>query len=284
MKEEISMPLKQEKTESGQIKWQVYIQPDMPEPFMDVLRQYEEFMNADKQDLNDENVREKIDSVDGEWRYLYAELCGAWLSAVSHGKEDAICYSLEDLTGDRYPELVMGYYFSLDDTILPKVVYYYSPTEGIKMECLSSYYTMVLYEDSVIEYISGGITYTETYLQFQEETESWQQVVCVAVDWDYETDSVRGYYWVDDVRRLTDNRPMSVEEYQKIIAQYATEPVELEWTSLILSSESIATQTEMITEDDDKTVSVPKVGAEKGSFFLSHIGDGEKCWVSLLAA
>ena len=106
------------------------------------------------------------------------------------------------------------------------------------MECRSSYYTMVLYEDSVIEYISGGVTYTETYIQFQEETASWQQVACVVVDWDYETDSVRGYYWGDDLSgHLTDNRPMSVEEYQKIIAQYAAEPVEPEWTPLILSSD-----------------------------------------------
>ena len=36
-----------------------------------------------------------------------------------------------------------------DDTILTEVVYYYSQTEGIKMECLSSYYAMALYEDSV---------------------------------------------------------------------------------------------------------------------------------------
>lgn len=51
------------------------IQPGMPEPFIEVLRQYEQFMNADKQDLNDEDVREEIDSADGKWRYLYDELC-----------------------------------------------------------------------------------------------------------------------------------------------------------------------------------------------------------------
>lgn len=233
--EEASMPLEHEKTESGQIKRQAYIQPGMPEPFIEVLRQYEQFMNADKQDLNDEDVREEIDSADGKWRYLYDELCGSWLSAVRRGEEDVIRYSLEDLTGDGYPELVMGYCLSSDDTICPEVVYYYSQTEGIKMECLSSYYTMELYEDSVIVYVSGGATYTETFIQFKEETESWQQVACIVVDWDYETDSVRGYYWGDDVSgNLTENRPMSVEEYQKIIAQYATEPVEPEWTSLIL--------------------------------------------------
>ena len=68
--EETSVPLEQEKTESGQRKWQVHIQPGMPEPFIEVLRQYEQFMNADIQNLNDEDVREKIDSVDGKWRYF----------------------------------------------------------------------------------------------------------------------------------------------------------------------------------------------------------------------
>ena len=56
---------------------------------------------------------------------------------------------------------------------------------------------------------------------------------------------------------------MSVEEYQKIIAQYATEPMELEWTPLFLSSEPIVTETEVITEDDDETFPVPKVDTEK---------------------
>lgn len=234
--EETSVPLEQEKTESGQMKWQVHIQPGMPEPFIEVLRQYEQFMNADIQNLNDEGVREKIDSVDGKWRYLYDELCGSWLAAAWRGEEDVIRYSLEDLTGDGYPELVMGYCRSSDDAVYPEVVYYYSRTEGIRMECLSSYYTMELYEDGVILYVSGGAAYTETFIQFQEEAECWQQVACIAVDWDYETDSVRGYYWGDDVSgNLTGNRPMSVEEYQKIIAQYAAEPVALEWTSLIRS-------------------------------------------------
>ena len=234
--EETSVPLEQEKTESGQRKWQVHIQPGMPEPFIEVLRQYEQFMNADIQNLNDEDVREKIDSVDGKWRYLYDELCGSWLSAAWRGEEDVIRYSLEDLTGDGYPELVMGYCRSSDDAVYPGVVYYYSRTDGIRMECLSSYYTMELYEDGVILYVSGGAAYTETFIQFQEEAECWQQVACIAVDCDYETDSVRGYYWGDDVSGdLTGNRPMSAEEYQKIIAQYAAEPVALEWTSLIRS-------------------------------------------------
>lgn len=230
---------KQEETESGQIKRRAYIQPGMPEPFIKVLRQYEQFMNADEQDLNDEDVRKKIDSADGEWQYLYDELCGMWMSAVwIREEEDVIRYSLTDLTGDGYPELIMGYYLS-DDTISPQVVYYYSQAEGIKMECLSSYYTMVLYEGGIIKYISGGAAYTETYVRFQEKTESWEMTARVVVDWDFTTDSVRGYYWGDDVGGdLTNNRPMSEEEYQKIIDQYAAEPLQLEWVPLLAETSS----------------------------------------------
>lgn len=238
---EFSEPVETEvrQTESGRMQWNVYISDDVPEHFVEVLRQYEQFMNADEQNLNDEDVRKKIDSADGEWRYLYDELCGVWTRAVwKRGEEDVIGYSLKDLTGDGYPELVMGYYLS-KDTISPQVVYYYSPTEGIKMECLSSYYNMVLHKGGIIEYISGGATYTKTYLRFQEESESWEKKACVVVDWDYNTHSVRGYYWGEDLRgALTDNKPMSKEDYQKIMAQYATEPPQLEWVPLLAKSSS----------------------------------------------
>lgn len=63
----------------------------------------------------------------------------------------------------------------------------------------SDYYDMVLYEGGIIEYISGGVTYAETYLQFHEETDSFEMVVRVVVDWDFETDGVKGYYWGEKV-------------------------------------------------------------------------------------
>lgn len=225
--------------ESKQKQWQMYIQPDMPEPYIEVLKQYEQAMNAGVEDFNDEEVMDRFNWIDGEWRYLYDLYCRRLAWDVNHNEmDDNYRYSLKDLTGDGFPELILGYYLDSLDKTTPEVVYYYSETEGIKMECLSDYYTMTLYQGGIIEYISGGVMYTKTYLQFQEETESWELAVRVVVDWDSDTDSDRGYYWGDDVGGyLTDNELMSEEEYQKIMAQYTAEPVELEWTSLVISVE-----------------------------------------------
>lgn len=157
-------------TESDQMQWNVYISDDVPKHFIKVLKQYESFMNAENQDLNDESVQSKLEG--GDWQYLYMELCGAWQSVLEREgvviAADEFCYSLVDLTGDCKPELVMGQGNN------PCVIYYYSDKDGIKMECTSSYYTMTLYEDRIIKYLSGGVDYTTTYLQFSEDTEAWE--------------------------------------------------------------------------------------------------------------
>lgn len=238
VEEEILPSQEPKEAEWSQIQWQVYIQPDMPEPYIEVLKQYEQAMNSGVKDFNDEEVMDKFNLINGEWRYLYDLYCRRLAWKAGHNEaDDKFIYSLKDLTGDGFPELILGYYIDSFDETTPEVVYYYSETEGIKMECLSDYYTMTLYEGGIVEYISGGVTYTKTYLKFQEETESWELAVRVVVDWDSDTNSDRGYYWGDDIGDLTDNEPMSEEEYQKIMAQYASEPVELEWTSLVLSVE-----------------------------------------------
>ena len=220
--------------EPSQRQWQVYIQPDMPEPFIEVLKQYEDFTNADVQDINDENVRAKLGD---EWWYLYDELC-------MHGTE--IRYSLTDLTGDGFPELIMGIYVDYTgiyddyfDKVYPKVVYYISPTEGIKMEFTSSYFSMDFYEGGIIEHISAGVNYTITYLRFQEETESWELADRIIVDWNSQDDS-ESYYRGVNTADFSDpaNEPMSEEEYREIVERYTAEPVELEWIPLFGGEES----------------------------------------------
>ena len=220
--------------EDVQRQWQVYIQPDMPEPFIEVLKQYEDFTNADVQDINDENVRAKLGD---EWWYLYDELC-------MHGTE--IRYSLTDLTGDGFPELIMGIYVDYTgiyddyfDKVYPKVVYYISPTEGIKMEFTSSYFSMDFYEGGIIEHISAGVNYTITYLRFQEETESWELADRIIVDWDPRDDS-ESYYRGVNTADFSDsvNEPMSEEEYREIVERYTTEAVELEWIPLFCGETS----------------------------------------------
>ena len=225
--DEISSSPESVQPETAQRQWQAYIQPDMPEPFIEVLRKYEEFTNADVQDINDEDVRAKLGD---KWWYLYDELC-------MHGTE--IRYSLTDLTGDGFPELIMGIGGDYFDTVYPKVVYYISPTEGIKMEFTTSYFSMDFYEGGIIEHISGGVDYTITYLQFQEETESWELADRIMVEWDSQDDS-ESYYWGVNTADFSDpdNEPMSEEEYREIIERYTAEPVELEWSPLFGGEES----------------------------------------------
>ena len=233
----------EEQTEAEQRQWQVCIQPDMPEPYIEVLKQYEDFMNADVQDINDDDVRRKFNINDGKWRYLYDELCGSLMSLLKDSAEEsdveAYRYSLTDLTGDGFPELIMGRHSDYFNENWLYVVYYYSETRKIKMEFASSYFSMTLYEGSIIEYISAGVNYTITYLQFQKETESWEQVACIIVDWDSQSDS-ENYYWGVNLANFDDpaNEPMTEEEYQEIIERYTTKPVELEWTPMFLGEES----------------------------------------------
>ena len=218
--------------EAGQRQWQVYIQPDMPEPFIEVLKQYEEFMNTDIQILNEDAWWDEFNTVDGERGDLLWELCGNLMSLLKGSAEESDIesyrYSLTDLTGDGFPELIMGYYSDLFDEDYLYAVYYYSETEGIKMEYWSSYFSMSLYEDGIIEYISGGMDYTMRYYRFQEETESWEQAACIIVDWE---DDRETYYWGVNTADFSDpdNKPMSEEEYNEIIEKYTAKPVELEW-------------------------------------------------------
>lgn len=242
--EETSEPSEPEETDSGRRQWQVYVQPDMPESYMEVFRQYEEFLNADNQDLNDENVWNKINLVDGEWRYVDDELCGGWLSWSSYGEQMAegfIRYSLTDLSGDGFPELIMGYHID-DDGTFPKVIYYYSETEGIKMEYATSYYTMTLYEGGMIEYISGGVNYTITYDQFRQDTGELVGVDRFLVETIIDGEYVPGganYYRQKDAGDFADE-PITEEEYKRITDRYTDKPMELQWTPLILGSETEA--------------------------------------------
>ena len=231
------------KPEPEQRQWQVYIQPDMPEPFIEVLKQYEEFMNTDTQILNEDAWWDEFNTVDGERGNLLWELCGSLMSllkdSVKEGEEEAFRYSLTDLTGDGFPELIMGYYSDLFDEDYLYVVYYYSETEGIKMEWHTSYFSMSLYEGGIIEYISGGVNYTITYLRFQGETESWELADRIIVDWNSQDDSESYYRGVNTADFSDpDNEPMSEEEYQEIIERYTAEPVELEWIPLFCGETS----------------------------------------------
>lgn len=253
----------EEQTKAAQRQWQVYIQPDMPEPFIEVLKQYEDFMNADVQSVYDDDVCSKLNVTYDEW-YLCYELCESLKSILELYAEDATAeleiysYSLTDLTGDGFPELIMGRDsdFGTDNDYL-YVVFYYSETEGIKMMDTTRYFDMSLYEGGIIEYISAGMSYTMTYLQYQEETESWEQAACIIVDWDYQSETKIYYHGVNLADFSDpDNEPMSEEEYREIVERYTAEPVELEWIPLFSGK---ATEDEAKSQKDEPVTVIAKV-------------------------
>lgn len=222
-----------EEVSSGQEQWRVNLCAGMPEPYIDVLRQYEQFLNAENQDFNDESVRNKL--YGGEWKDLYDELCGSLLYYINRdtGENigDVFHYSLTDITGDGFPELVIAC------RDIPEVIYNYSETNGIGREFGSSYYTMTIYENGIVEYFSGRRYSTTTYLQFQENVGDWVVLDILESEntWDDVENKwkVEGYYKVnwDDTGRLTET--ISEQEYLQIQEKYVTEPMEFEWIPFV---------------------------------------------------
>lgn len=207
---------------SEQMQWQVYICPDMPQPYIEVLKQYEQFMNANVHDINDEDVLDKLWG--GEWKYLYNELCAHLTSyQKNHRPDTETNYTLADLTGDGFPEMIMTYYENM-----PDVIYYYSDANGIGMEYLTSYFDMTIYQNGIVEYVSGGMYSSTTYLQFQEDVDAWVVVDTIAVDL---IDDV--YYGGNWVSGFLDTE-ITEEEYLRIQEKYVTEPMEFEWIPLFL--------------------------------------------------
>lgn len=270
-------------TETLHRKWSIYIEPDMPVPFLEVLMQYEDFLNADVRNLDDAVVREKINAADGEWRYLLPELCGMFLSCARHFDEEqleeTLCYSLKDLTGDGFPELIMGFYWT--DTVSVYGVYYYSEAEGIKMEYASSYYTMNLYEGGIIEYAGAGVSFSITYFQFKEDSEEWIAADKVVMLTPTEENSISDTskllprYYYQGVRKDLAVEPVTEEEYaqvsgsflsdggqiwrisedeyRRIRGRYIQKPLKLKWNQLVIGSGPVITELEIERKNAEST-------------------------------
>lgn len=222
-----------------QTQWRTNKCPDLPQPYVKVLNHYEEFMNADNRDINDESVQEKLRG--GEWKDLCDEVCMP-LSSWRPEKGDHFFYALKDLTGDGFPEMIIAYRSNIDYKYTPKVVYTYREENGIVMECATSYFTMTIYDNNVIEYVSGGMYSSTTYLQFQEDAGGWVVVDTIADSgtWDSATNSMVDveYYGGEwDERGLLDTQ-ISEEEYQQIRQKYVTTPMTFEWIPLVYHASS----------------------------------------------
>lgn len=203
-----------ETEESGQeesaLRWQVYIHPDVPEPLAEILLQYEQAMNAGSNSKIPDDVK--------------IELYFNWYDAVEAGKTPPIYYSLCDLTGDGFPELIMG------DGLDVRIVYYCGETGDIQFKEDSGKYGMTLYEGGIIEYASGS---TVSYWQFSREEQDWIIVESLECIQNQENVGELDYYRrivADEVNG--EKEKISQEEYHRIIEQYTQREVELEWFSL----------------------------------------------------
>lgn len=209
----------------------VFIHPDVPEALAEVLKQYERAMRAEvvPDALEYPTSAEKGTDKEGATRlnYVYDEVYVHWYYADEEERGNAICYSLQDLTGDGVPELILGN--SHHDI---RIVYYCGEAGDICFVESTPYYTMTLYEGGVIEYASAGVDYTLNYLQFSAQEQDWRVVESLGAHWDFEHQRNEEPY-----RQIADgasgeSEPLSEEEFQEIIDRYTREKVELQWFSL----------------------------------------------------
>lgn len=155
------------------------------------------------------------------------------------GKPDNICYSLEDLTGDGFPEMIMGIevggYWSegqfIESNFEPYVIYYYNSKNEIEIGIAKTkWYTMCLYEGGIVELKSNNVSEIRTYCRFESGLEKWETAATIGIEWDYENAKEIGYYQeeVEETDQIN-HRIISEKEYLSIIKEYAVSPIKLEW-------------------------------------------------------
>lgn len=216
-------------------QWQVFIHPDVPEPLAEVLKQYEKVMKTYFELGAYDRDSDKWEELGTEDIYVYDEVYVKWRYASEDERDVSICYSLEDLTGDGIPELVMGggYYHEEAVCCYPMIVYYVGENGDIQSMETTPYYDMTFYEGGIIEYISAGVNYTITYYQYSQEKQDWQQVETLGAQWDNENGvDVNPYRQIVPEGEYEEQELLSAEEFQRIREQYTQKEVELTWIPL----------------------------------------------------
>lgn len=215
-------------------QWQVYIHPDVPEPLVEVLEQYEKVMKEDF------TLDELWDSGAYNWErsgYVYDEVYCYWPYATEEDWDISIGYSLEDMTGDGIPELIMGVGYYHDETLkfVPMIMYYVGEKGNIQTMETTPYFDMTMYEGGIVEYVSGGVDYTITYYQYSQETQDFELAEALGVHWDNEN-RVDVEPYRENGQIITDGEyareMLSEEEFHRIREQYTQKKIELEWFPL----------------------------------------------------
>lgn len=209
--------------------WHIAISPDMPEPYIEVLRQYEDYIDTCIAEKDTESVQERL--WHGEWPYVYDEL-GVYAKATPN---NSVCYALKDLSGDGFPELIMAQYWS---EAYPYAIYHYNEEKGVEMSYfVSSYFSMIFCENGILEVDSAGAGYsTITYLQYLEDAQDWVILDKTAVEntWDNATDTTSSkYFKLAPGENGDPDIPISEAEYRQIAEKYAAKPMTFKWIPLV---------------------------------------------------
>lgn len=200
--------------------------PDIPREYYKVLEQYEDILKEEYLNLND--CMEKF-YVGGEWEYVNMELYVA-------GWDDGIYYSLYDLTGDGFPELLMGWMDSVETVYWPYVMYTVGDGETIENYTFGAMPTVVCDNGAIITY--GHVEYV-MIMQFQADTGQWRYVDVWSEDnvnvWSEERPKDTKRYYSREfegeytLEKGEQKEEISQMDYNRIIDQYKTTSVMLEW-------------------------------------------------------
>ncbi len=207
---------------------------NIPFVYWDIMDQYKKILEADIDDVGQDFYQKKF-LKGGEWEFVWDELYVA-------GEPDEICYSLEDLTGDGFPEMIMGTevggYWSegqfIESNFEPYVIYYYNSKNEIEIAIArTKWYTIRLYEGGIVELKSNDVREIRTYYRFESDLEKWDTAAVIGIEWDYENAKEIGYYQekVEETDQIS-HRMISEEEYLSIIKEYAKSPIKLEWEAI----------------------------------------------------
>lgn len=192
----------------------------VPENFQKVLRQYEQLLwvtiNMDWDSAWDELYSGKWEYVDN---YLYGD-----------GRDDNIYYCLADISGDGFPEMILGKKSSYHEEWYPYVIYFDNGEEA-QMGCQGGGHAyMYFYSNGVIEISGAGYN---IFHGFQQDEQEWRCIAGIEFDLDAEgkeviyLNNIDSETWDPSLRE-----EISEEDYQHLMEQYRATPIDFEWTVL----------------------------------------------------
>lgn len=194
--------------------------PDVSELFQKVLRQYEQVLRV-TEGMNWDSAWDEF--YHGDWKYVDNYLYG-------DGRFENIYYSIADISGDGFPEMIMGKKSVYGEVWYAYLIYYYNG-EDVQMACQGGgRYYLTFYTNDLIELLAPQFI---AFYQFQQDDQEWSLII--KIDYEYSADGQTEYLKNDIDAENPDSslfEDISEEEYQQIIEQYRTTPIDLEWTVL----------------------------------------------------